>query len=451
MKLLSIGMALPHPDIDNYNPLTAPSYFDYDVLYVDPAAVTGTAAALLEEGRSFEAHDGRPVVNAATTASAVSAAELLRRRLDETQRFLERGGLVIVAARPNATQAGIIGFEGCDRYGWLPAPAGMAWSHPYLRAAEGKTLRIVAEDHAFASFLRDLRRHLAYRAFIDDQQPPVREAGRVLAVGGADAPIAVELRVLAGRVLFIPPFPEDAGNARTELAEKLFDCAAQLVRAATPVEAPHWARGIAVPGLEQLEAELEEVEQAAMDTSARAAVVRERNETLAGHRKLLTADGRAFNDAVRAALDLLGFGRVGAPEDGLAVESDGQVCFVETEGNRDEVVEWPYVRLQRRLEKRLLERSESPRGLVVVNGHRHQPPEDRQQQYTDAMRIACENYRYCLVTGETLLAAVKRALGGASEAELSGIRRRLLSSNGLLETAVAVGEAEPARDSDPIF
>jgi len=74
MKLLAIGYPLPNASIDNYNILTAPSFFDYDAVFIDPASITTTAAQLVEEGIEFEAFDGRPVVNAPSSAAAVSAA-----------------------------------------------------------------------------------------------------------------------------------------------------------------------------------------------------------------------------------------------------------------------------------------------------------------------------------------------------------------------------------------
>ncbi|MEX2080038.1 MAG: hypothetical protein WEC33_00335, partial [Dehalococcoidia bacterium] len=107
MRILSIGVSLPNVDVDNYNALTAPSYFDYDAVYIDPASVTGVPRQLMEGEKSFEAFDGRPVVNGATSAAALSAADQLKRRAEETQRLLESGGVVMVAGRPNATQPGV--------------------------------------------------------------------------------------------------------------------------------------------------------------------------------------------------------------------------------------------------------------------------------------------------------------------------------------------------------
>lgn len=453
MRMLAIGYPLPNSAIDNYNPFTAPSYFDYDALFIDPISITRVAGDLLSGKENYSAHDGRDVVNGATTASTVSAADQLKRRADETERFLSAGGVMIVVARPNALQPGIVGFEGCDRYSWLPAPAGLAWGPPYLRAAEGKTIRIVADDHPAASLLRDYRSRMAYRAVFDDRQPLLRQEGHVIAAGGAGAPIAVEFRVLAGRVLFVPSLSEEVGSFRAELATSIVDVARQLTRDEQWVSEPYWASNYPLPGLAEVEAELAAAKAAADEAAAKMVAAQERRTTLVAYRRLISEDGPPFVAAVRDAFALLGFAV--HPTDslsGFAVESEGQAAFVECEGSRGQVVEWPYVRLQRRLEKRMLEGGDQPKGIVVVNGHRLSAPEERGPQFADTLRLACENYRYALVTGETLFAAVLRALEGAGEAELTGIRRRLLAASGEFPKERLLGTVdEEPKAPEPFF
>jgi hypothetical protein len=451
MRLLSIGYALPNRAVDNYNALTAPSYFDYEAMFIDPASITRIAGQMLEEGTSLEAFDGRPVVNGPTTATAASAAEQLRRRADETQRLLEAGGLVLVMGQPNAVQSGLLGFEGCDRYSWLPAPAGIAWGPPFVRAAEGTTVRIVAEDHPLAGLLREFRAEVTYRAVFDDRQPAFRQAARVIANGGAGVPIAVEFSVLGGRLVFLPALRDSVGSIRSDIAEAIVDAATRLMGRPSAEPEPYWSRTVAVPGLEQVEAELEEAEVAATETSARLAAVRERVDLLSSHRRLLFEDGQPFNTAVTDGLRLLGFAITSGPDERLVIEDEGQKAFVEPESAREQVVEWPYVRLQRRLEAVLLEKSERPKGIVIANGHRQTTPDERGPQFTDALRIACENYRYTLLTGQTLFTLVQRVLGGADETTLAGYRRRILRSTGLLDLEVALGNVEEGSDAGPIF
>lgn len=451
MRLLAIGYPLPDPSIDNYNVFSAPSYCDYDALLVDPASITRSVYQLVEEGTEFNAFDDRPVLNAPTSANAVSGAEQVRRRADETRRLLESGGAVLVLARPDAVQGGLLGFEGCDRYSWLPAPGGIAWGAPYIRPAEGKTVRVVAEDHPVSSVLRDFRTDISYRATFDDRQPELRRHGRFLANGGSGVPIAAEFQVLGGRVIFLPAFTDSVGASRANLASALVQLCTRLDAHSQPSEPPYWSKSVPMPGLEQVEAELEEAESAAAEATSRAAAVRERHDALAGHRRLLFEDGPPFAAAIAQTLRMLGFSVRGGPGEPLAVSDEGRHAFVEVESSREQIVEWPYVRLQRRLEEHLLTTSEQLQGIVVVNGKRDAAPDQRGEQYTDALRIACENYRYALVTAETLLTLTRRVLGGADESTLLGVRRRMLHGSGLLTLESLLTEPETSGANETIF
>lgn len=451
MRIIAIGYPLPDPEIDNYNPLTAPSYFDYDAMIVDPAGITRVVHEVLEEGKEYEAFDGRPVLNAQTTATSVSIADQLRRRLDETRSLLEAGGTIVVFGRPNAQQTGVLGFEGCDRYSWLPAPGGLSWNPPYLRAAEGKTTRIALESHPMAGLLRDFRKDIGYRATFDLRHAEVRTNGRVIATGGAGVPTAMEFPVLGGRIVFVPAFSDATGTSRTQLATALVDACRRLSGSNTGEEAPYWSRSIALPGLEQAEAEREESTHAFDDAQARLDAAREAEDQLVRHRELLWEDGLPFQRAVATALRLLGFAVEGGGETPLVARSEGAEAFVEVQSSRETVVEWPYVRLQRRLEERLLATTEQVKGIVIANGQRTQSPDQRNDRYTPALRIACENYRYALLTAETLFALVQRALGGAGETELTQMRRRIVRTGGLIDLPQALGEAEEKTDTGPIF
>ena len=386
---------------------------------------------LVEGGVEFNSFDDRPVLNAPTTANSVSGADQVKRRAEETGRLLDAGGTVVVMARPNAVQGGLLGFEGCDRYSWLPAPAGLAWGPPFIRPAEGKTVRVVAEDHPLAGVLRDFRSSISYRATFDDRHAEMRRQARFLAAGGSGIPISAEFQVLGGRVVFIPAI-EDSLARRPEMATALVQLCTRLDAHSQPSPPPYWAKSMALPGLEQLEAELEESETAAAVAASHTAAVRERHDSVARHRRLLFEDGPMFTSAIAEVLRLVGFDVRGGAGEPMAVTSEGKHAFVETESSREQVVEWPYVRLQRRLEDHLLSTSEQLKGIVVVNGKRETAPDDRPEQYTEALRVACENYRYALVTTETLFSLMQRVLGGADDAALLGMRRKLMGGAGLL-------------------
>ena len=448
MRIMTIGYSLPNPIVDNHTVLNAPSITDYDAALIDPESFTTSVQQLLEGERPFIAQDGRPVVNGATTATQVSAADQLLRRGEEAERLLDQGGTIFVIGRPNAALPGVVGFEGFDRYSWLPAPTGGGWNPPHLRAAEGKTVRIADDRHPLSAALREYRRHITYRAVLHPNVATADRKGHVIAMGGSNLPIAAEFPVLAGRVVVTPVFANVTGQTRVKMTQAIVDAMTEVAAGVTAEDPPSWTRSQALPGSEQIEAQLEEAEQAESAAAARAAAVRERLDTLTAHRRLLWATGPAFAAAVREALALLGLGATTPVSEPLAVSEGGNTALVEIESDREAVAEWPYVRLQRRLERRLLDEGEQLRGIIVANGKRTMSPTARRVEFTDALRIACENYGYALITGETLFTLVQRALGTEAEgAPFEAAGRRLIHARGLVTTEQAVGEAEEAGDA----
>lgn len=452
MRLLAIGYPLPHPDIDNYSVLTAPSYFDYDALFVDPLSLTRMAQHIVDGGEQLEAFDGRPIINGLTTASAVAAADQFRRRLRETERLLEQGGVVLVVARPNATQAGIVGFEGCDRYSWLPAPEGLSWSAPILHTAEGSTVRLTDDHHPLAPIVREFRRFVGYRAVFDARHPAFQRSGRTWAEAKPGLTVGVDFAIGGGRVVFLPAVVTDTGLERTAYAMTLVAAAHELLGAKTSEPPPYWARSVSLPGLAEAEAEAEEQQQAMDRAAERLEDARGRAAEAAIYRNLLWADGPAFREAVRRTFVLLGFEEAGPADAPLALRAGDAEAFIEMESARDEVAEWPYVRLQRRLEERLLRQGAAPKGIVIANGYRGTDPQNRVQQFSEPLRIACENYRYALITSETLLEIVRRAMGdGLGPELLDGLRRRILRGSGLLSLPTLLGESDPDAEVSTLF
>lgn len=454
MNILTIGYTVPNPVVDNYNVLTAPSYADYEGLVVDPSSITDSVRQLLSGEKEFRAFDDRPVVNGATTASAVSGADLVVRRADETRRLLEAGGVVVVITRPNAVESGLVGFEGCDRYSWLPAPAGASWGPTYLRPSDGVTVRIVADEHPFSGVIRELRRGTTYSVVLDERLLTAAEDATVIARGGSNAVISASFRVLNGLVVLLPVIKIPSGTVRTKLAKPFVEALEWLVGGPQSENPPSWVKSMAVPGLEQVEAELEEADATLATAKESVGVISDSQNTLSSHRRLLWSEGSGFQEAVRAAFELLGFVTEHRPGKALIIKTDDTQLYVETESATEQVAEWPYIRLQRRLEERLLSSGSQPRGIIVVSGQRARNPSKRTQEFTDALGNASENYGYTLLTGQTMFALVQRALGGAEEADLTGIRRRLADHSGLLGADTALGEAEveeEQQDVGPIF
>jgi hypothetical protein len=112
---------------------------------------------------------------------------------------------------------------------------------------------------------------------------------------------------------------------------------------------------------------------------------------------------------VRDALRLLGFQVTDDLDRPAEAVWEGQTVLLEVEGSPEAVGMAPHHRLRRRLEEALERTAQPQRGLIVVNGYRLRPPEERPAQYADALRVAAETMRYGLVTGHQLFSAVERA------------------------------------------
>src|SRR3989304_2918418 len=71
MRALVIGFPLPDPQIDNYNFLSAPSFFDYDALVVDTASVSRAIEEVVSQSQERLTYTDEPVVNGPTSPGAV--------------------------------------------------------------------------------------------------------------------------------------------------------------------------------------------------------------------------------------------------------------------------------------------------------------------------------------------------------------------------------------------
>ena len=145
-RILSLGVPLPGPSVDNYTFISAPSFFDYDAIVVDPRALSLLIEGVIEGSIDAVTFAGLPVVNDAATPSNVALADVLLRRRDETKALLAQGGAVICFAHPATMHAGVAGISTLDDYYWLPSP-------PALVAGEGSQAQVVDFQHPLASFV----------------------------------------------------------------------------------------------------------------------------------------------------------------------------------------------------------------------------------------------------------------------------------------------------------
>ncbi|MDP3767557.1 MAG: hypothetical protein Q8S13_06050, partial [Dehalococcoidia bacterium] len=164
MRILSLGFPLPGPSLTNHTFAGAPTFFDFDALLVHPHALSALIEEVVSGSAEHTAASSERVVNGPSGPGAAGLADVLRDRQDETARLLARGGLVVCFAYPNVIHSAVAGFHGCDRYCWLPAPAGLRYGEPFLRRGRGSEIIPIEHDHPFGPYVAQLRGKLAYEA-----------------------------------------------------------------------------------------------------------------------------------------------------------------------------------------------------------------------------------------------------------------------------------------------
>ena len=450
MRILSLGHRLMHPTIDNHNIFNAPALHDYEAIVVDVARVAETIHNAVSSQEAYETHADVPVANGESLDGVTGIADTLRRRHEELTRALERGAVVLVFMDRPGQITGVAGYQGLDRYFFLPAPAGMAWDTTTIRGGEGVTLSISDPGHPTVDVMESYRRELLYLAHFNDRAPGFAGNARVIARSEGGAPVAVEFSVFNGRVIFLPA-PRDAGaNWLIQKESSAIIIAFEELLDRFEGTVPTWLKQTAVPGIEALEGE-QQLRQTAADRAldelaeARAAT---------GQRSLLrdvlwrTGD-RGLRPSVLACTELIGFASKESSEgDPVLLDGDDELHLV-VAGSEEAVDMAPHYRLRARLDAIIERGAPPPRGLIVANGQRITRPGERKREITDPLRVAAESVGYAVITTRDLFAAATAALDGLDEPAQAAIRTRLQTTDGVVTLADLLGSEEAATEDTP--
>ena len=433
MRVLSLGYALPDSLVDNYDWASAPSFFDYDAVVVDPAALSTLIERVVSEGAGYVTYTDEPVEDGATTPASVGLADLLRRRREETERLLANGGLVVCFAYPDVPHSRVAGFTGCHRYYWLPAPAGADYGSDYVKPAAGTHVTPTDYEHAFAQLLERSRAGFQYRAVLAEGAAGFGGASKVIGRSAGGAAVAADLHVGGGRVIFLPALPDRIATAeRSALASALVGAIRNALLIAAEESPPDWLEDYPLPGSVEAERQLVAAESRVEEAEAELDAAKDELRGVDRYRRLLWQEGKYGLDLpVRDVLVLLGFTTYTPVDEPATLSYDGETVYLETQAAAEAVSMEPHYRLRQRLEAKIAQDGSRVRGLIVVNGYRELAPAERPQQYEDALRVAAESMRYAVVEATRLFEAVRAHLGGDSD-RVKEFCCRLIETEGVL-------------------
>ena len=306
-------------------------------------------------------------------------------------------------AHPDVPHPSVSGFTGAHRYYWLPAPEGQDYSIKHLKPPADATStsstgsipsRTTSTPSATTSSTASRSRKARTRSRRKRARPQRRRHA-----------IAIEVPVLAGRVIFVPALAA-AHHAHRPLAfaANLVSAIRNTLLTTADGSAPEWVAEETLPGIEDSQRTHPGRRSQAGRARSRAG---RRPRRVPGHRPLpphpvaggqvrLRVAGARRPATARAS----GNSR---PSMQPGHFSFGSVsAFVEAESSAGAVGMDPHYRLRARLKTKIADDGRTPpHGIVIVNGFRETAPAEREQQYTNALRVASESMRYCIVRQPT--------------------------------------------------
>jgi len=441
VQILSVGFTLPDSQVDNYDWGSAPSFFDYDAIVVDPyVAVSELIEGILRGEGSRLTYSDEPIEDGPTTPTSIGLADLLRRRAEETEMLLARGGLVVCFGYPDVAHPRVSGFQGAYRYYWLPAAPGKDFGPAYLRHAHGTHVTVTDYEHPFAELLEQVRNNVFYRVMFTEGPNGLAAEGKVIGRSPGGAAIAIEYSVGQGRVVFLPALPARlTPSERSGVASRLVAAIRNTLLMSAEGSPPEWVNDYPLPGIEAAEKEMTEAEARIEALEAEAEQARGEFRKLDRFRRLLWQEGKyGYDLPVRDALALLGMTTYSRVDEPASFYCEGETLFVETESSTRAVGMEPHYRLRERIEGEIQKEGRKRAGLIVINGYREQQPAEREQQFTDSLRVAAESMRYCIIEASTLFEAVRRHFEGTGDAK--AFAQRILKTEGYLSPEAARGE-----------
>ena len=422
-RILSLGFPMPGPQVDNYTFLSAPSFFDYDALVVDPHALSRLIEGVIDGSAEATTFNDAAVRNTPSSPADVALGELLLRRRDETRVLLERGGAIVCFAHPATVHGTVAGADAIDDYYWLPAP-------PALIAGEGSQADIVDFQHPRAACVHGQLANVSYRThFAADALP----ASCVFARSRGGAAIGAEPPAEHGRIIFVPALKAPpSGDARYAMSDALQAGIRRGLGVIAEGRPPGWLSAHPLPGLDDRAAALEAAQRTRDDAQSALDTAEAAYDELTRYQRLLWQEGAVgLDDVVIEALRLIGFEVYATDRRELELRAGGASILFEIEASEHPIDLAPHHRLRQRIERAIERRGEAPRGVLFVNGQRLEAPSQRAQPVSDPLRIAAETMRYCIAPTSTLYDAVAAKLGG-DDAAVAEYRRRFVATDGLL-------------------
>lgn len=430
------------------------SCFDYDVVVWDP----GSAWRNYQVGFPNDSYQGLPLFD---ESSSVRSRSDIDRRRTEFREFVESGRTLFVISRPPQRFCYDTGERKYSGTGRNRATTIIAAADDFWRAlpvsigitqAAGKNIEFVGSSE-FSELWKNYKELLRYEAVV---RADIGTA--LMKIAGTDKIVSLVVRIKGGGAIVLLPAPlfteaddeydendediegrgedgpEEKGPTQAALFQNsLCDLAARLQSGASVEPLPAWTATYRLSGEVELRSAVVEKETQIQEARGELTALQAELDKLEGRKRLITGTGGPLEAEVRAVLEALG-GEVKEAEPG---RDDWKVRFpegeavVEVKGLQGSAGEKDAAQLEKWVASHIEEFGARPKGLLVVNGWRKVPIDQRTEAvFPDQMLKYSKAREHCLVTGLQLLGILQDVESNPERAE--HWRKKLLKSVGPL-------------------
>jgi len=444
LRILNYGADAEHAsisDLDSY--LGEIALSDFDAFIYDPA----------EFEVEFRKRIRQPIFSMTLTLEDNDkiVTRLMERREKEFRDLVAiKGGIAIILLRPKSfdleTQYWYQNSKRTARFSGYsiienllsqyikPSPL---WS---LEEGSGDTIKLLKQN---SRFFQIMGTDLQFKASIRRKRD--MDPDTIIAVNGMGNAVALSLSVGRGHVLLLP-VAENSDSKRIGAA--LVETVRQYLAVGSEEPAPAWAEAFEVPGAQELTDPIAIISTEAERLQATVRQLTADRDKLLSHRELLYSSGKfVLEPAVRRALRILKF-TVKEPEeyagewDISMVDSQGRYYVGEVEGPEGAV---DFDKLRQLLAYVLEQGKDNPdcRGVLIGNGYRSTPPEERPLQFTEHVIKNSEKHDCALVPTTELFRAVCAVLANPAPELIQEIQQSIFEARGVWAFTVKSAASAP--------
>jgi len=457
-RILAIGLDAQHERIDAAEFSAVAPLTEYSAVVLDPASVTALWSHVVP------GVDRRLLADSETDGGLGNTlVEVIRRRRREAAELLAAGGLLVCVLRPVGTPLHVRrrgprgeGAAILHAYSWLPGDSALARLVINAEQEPGifdfrlpifdwdkRAARVPSSEQVgpVESAVGNRQSAIVADACVGNEQLDPR--WRVLATDRLGRPVALEVAVGEGRVLFVPPIAARDPAERGTLLVSHFapSQAPEAPQAAQETPEPDWLAGCLLPRQAELGTRVGQLQSDVDRLQAELAQARLLHGELVGLGKLLYAARAAeLADPVASALRRFGFDVVKLDAECLEAQSPEGRALVALAVSDGMIDSDPYWALLRRLD----EQTPPAKGVIVGNAYCAARPGTRGIPFSDILHRGAQHREICLVSCTELHAAVEAALQRPEDEALAvRVRTALLQSTGPCRLTPILGPSEP--------